>query len=135
MELASRAVHVQMSPASSGGLGCPDVALLGVADQPNLFALRPLGLHAAHGLIVEGGASLASPRQKFRLRVDAHIHHARDRLHGRSLAQHGEDLDAVGEWERVHASSDMNFYDWRQVYYFIWSRSFRAMLSVVFGFG
>ena len=36
--------------------------------------------------------------------VDGHVRHAADRPHGRALAEHREDLDALGEGQLVHAA-------------------------------
>lgn len=36
--------------------------------------------------------------------VDRHVHHAANRPHGRPLAEHGEDLDALFERQFIHAS-------------------------------
>ena len=51
-------------------------------------------------------ASLASFNQQLGNRVDRHVRNAADRAHGRSFAQHGEDLDALGEGQLVHAHFD-----------------------------
>jgi hypothetical protein len=50
-------------------------------------------------------ASLASLNQQLGNRVDRHIGNAADRTHGRPFAQHGKDLDALGEGQLVHANS------------------------------
>ena len=47
--------------------------------------------------------SLAGVHQQLRHGVDRHVATRRDRPHGRPLAEHGEDLDALGEGQLVHA--------------------------------
>jgi hypothetical protein len=58
---------------------------------------------------MEGRARLARIDQELHDGPDRDIGHTGGRPDGRSLAEHGEDLDALGERELVHAPHDMNF--------------------------
>jgi hypothetical protein len=80
---------------------------LGVAERPNLFALHPLGLDVSHRPIMEGFTFLTGFLQQLRYRVWRYVRHASDRVHGGTLAQHGEDLDALGERQLVQKLSFM----------------------------
>ena len=83
------------------GFGSPNVLGLAVDETPNFIALNPLGTDVLDRLVVERFAGRASIRQDFRHGVDRHIRHSSDGPHGRSLAKHGEDLDALGVRELV----------------------------------
>ena len=105
------AVHVQMSPAASGAaFGELDVLLLGVGERPDFIALDGLRRDVTDLFIVEGGTDLAGINQQLCDGIDRNPAHAGDRTHRRPLDQHGEDLDALFQWELVHAPHDMNFF-------------------------
>ena len=102
-------IRVQRGPrpgvasAIGRGLGIRNVLLFGVDERPNLVDLNSLRLHPPDVLVVEGSAELASVLEQLRDRVDAHVRNAGDRPHGRSLAEHVEDLGALGDRQLVHA--------------------------------
>ena len=93
-----------------GSLGGLDILLLGVGERPDLVALDPAGRHAAHLLVVEGGTRLAGVDQQLGDGVDRHVGSAGYGAHRRALAEHLEDLDALGGCELVHAPHYVNFY-------------------------
>jgi hypothetical protein len=65
----------------------------------------------SHGLIVERRAGFPSLGKQLGDRVDAHVRKARGRAHRSPLAQHGEDLSALGDRELVcHAPHYLNFF-------------------------
>jgi hypothetical protein len=102
---ASRAVHVQVSPAPLIGFFIAETFFLfGCGEAPNFIALNALGLYAPHMLVMEDCANLASFFEELRYGVDRHIAYARDRPHGRTFAEHCEDLDARGDRELVHVN-------------------------------
>jgi hypothetical protein len=80
------------------------VLRLGIGEAPDFIALDALRRHAPHLFIMEGVADVASINQKLRNRVDRNPRDPADRSHGRSFNQHGEDLDASGDGQLVHAS-------------------------------
>ena len=57
---------------------------------------------------MEAGAEAAGVLQELRHRVDRHVRQPRDGAHRSALAEHGEDLGALGNRELVHANY-MNF--------------------------
>ncbi len=62
-------------------------------------------LHAADLGIMEGEASLAGIYQQLGNGVYRDIRHAGNRPHGRPLAKHGEDLNALFDGQLVHAAN------------------------------
>jgi hypothetical protein len=93
----------RVARALNGRLHLGDVLLLRGREAPNLVALNARRLHVAHSLIMEASASRSCVNKQLGDRVDAHVRNARDRPHGRSLAEHREDLGAFGNGELVHA--------------------------------
>ena len=75
-----------------GGLRARDILLLAANETPDFIPLNAPGLHVADGLVMEC------------LTGSARVRHAGDRTHGRSLAEHGEDLDTLGMGQLVHAA-------------------------------
>ena len=80
-----------------------DVLLLGGRERPDFVHLYAASLYAPDLFIMEGRARLPSVHQQLGDRIDRHVGHARNRPHGRPLAEHGEDLDAGFEGQLVHA--------------------------------
>ena len=99
-----------IASAFGRGPGRRDVPSLAVAKCPDFIALDAAAAQAAHSFVVERRARAASVDQQLDDRVDAHVGHAGDRPHGRSLAEHEEDLDALGHGQLVHARTGMNLY-------------------------
>ncbi len=92
-----------VASAFRGGLGGCDVLRLGITERPDFIDLDPLRPHAHDQLVMEGQAGLASVHKQLGHSVDRDIRHTADRAHGRTLAEHREDLDALGEGQLVHA--------------------------------
>ena len=73
------------------------VLCLRIAERPDFIALNARRLHTSHSFIMQGQTSFASFNQQLGNGVDRHVRNAADRTHGRTFAQHGEDLDTLGE--------------------------------------
>jgi hypothetical protein len=107
------AVCIQRRPSPDitsifrSSLGSRYVPLLRVGETPDLIALHPLEANAAHRFVVELFAGSASIRQKLHDAVECHAAHSRRRLHGWTLAEHRENLSALGNRKLVHAEHDM----------------------------
>ena len=91
--------------------GARNVLLLGVAEGPYLVALDALGGDVAGGRLMVGDASLAGFLKELGHGVDGHVRDPADRPHRAALAEHREDLCALGEGELVgHDAHGMNFH-------------------------
>lgn len=74
------------------------------------FYAHALGLQPHHSAVVMLSTRQPGIHKQPQHRVDAHVHDARDRPHGRTFAQHCEDLGALGDGELVYALHYVNFY-------------------------
>lgn len=99
---ASRAVQVHTSLASSGAaLAVATFFCLALAERPDFVGLDALGVDTTHGGVVMRSTGLAGVYRRGGDGVDRHVHHPTDRAHGIALAEHRENLDALGEGELV----------------------------------
>ena len=102
------AVGIQRSPRPDvaseidGRLHRRDVLLLGRAERPNLVDLNALGAQLRTFSSWKVMHTLPASSRIFATVLNDTYADPRDRPHGRSLAEHGEDLDALLYGQLVH---------------------------------
>src|ERR1700687_214665 len=78
------------------------VASLHVGKTPDFVALNPLGRDVADLLMVEARCGRPRIHKELGYRIDGNVAHARDRAHGRTLAEHCDNLDSLRYGQLVH---------------------------------
>jgi hypothetical protein len=91
-----------------GGLRGLDVALLGIAERPNLIDLDAAASEVAERQALELRASLPGIDQQLRDGVDAHARDAGNAAKAHALNEKGDDLNALGARKLVHTHGYMN---------------------------
>jgi hypothetical protein len=76
---------------------------------PILITPDTIGIHAAHNVVMEGPAHVASIGQQLCHCVDGNARHAADRPHRRPLNDHIQNLDKNGEGQFVHALIQLGY--------------------------